>query len=156
MTICSAISNHVTFCFFPCSQHLDREEADRLKALGRDTHVISIGTGGAAGHIDGSRHGIWTLEWYVCNCLVGAFVNSNFREVPAEQPDHTVSYSFPDAGTNFQFPYKDCPLITKRSFVVAGPRGVSLGGEALVNYGSSYNGRHLSNTGRDANTGSTV
>jgi hypothetical protein len=117
--------------------------------------MISIGTGGAAGDIDGSRHGIWTLEWYVANCLMGAFVNSNFREVPADQPQHTVAYVFPDAGTYFKFPYKDCPLITKRSFVVT-TRGLNAREEALVNYGGGYNGRHLCNSDGDDNTGSTV
>jgi hypothetical protein len=107
--------------------------------------MLSIGTGGAAGEIDGSRHGIWTLEWYVGNCLVGALVNSNYRKVLANQPQHTVAYSFPDAGTNFKFPYTNCPWITKRSFVLAGSRGLNSGCEALVNYGSGYDGRHFCN-----------
>lgn len=122
-------------------QILDKTEANRQKARGEDTHTISIGLGGIAGEVDGTVHGIWTMDWYVFFSLVGSFVNCGYHKNHAESKPANAKYEHPEV-SSFTYPYTNCRIVTKRSYVEV-TRDVEQGEEILVDYGGFYDARHF-------------
>jgi uncharacterized protein len=109
---------------------IGHKEATELLKQGKDTHLRSIATMFQA--LDGRITDEFPLTYYEENNLLGSFANSS--------PEPNAKYFVPRHRVGKIHPYGG---VAMHAVYITALRDIAAGEEIFVNYGKSYNRRHL-------------